>query len=493
MKMKGSLKLVTSGQFPPSSLHSFFMTPAPSLRVNSKIHFMPPKPDNTREGVIAEYHALLASDESLTPEFFARLKGLMSARRLVYGERHVGVALRPYILTRGQYGRLTHAARTVAGAFEKVGAALLSDDSLLERVGLTEMERRLALVNPGFKSAAVTTRLDAFVYGEEVRFVEYNAENPSSLSDQTELNQILFEVRALRRLAERRRLTQPDPMGGLLRALLETYAEWGGEGSPNVAVVDWADLPTENEFVLIRNYFAARGVPTIICTPDELEYEGGTLRRGEFRIDLVYKRVVIHELLARCDETHPLLRAYEDGKVCLVNPFRCKIVHKKSAFEFLTDDAYAGWFDGGELKVLRECVPWTRRFEERRTDFRGRSVELIEFVRENRARFVLKPNDDYGGHGVFIGRLNGEAEWDVCITTALAADYVVQELIELHTEEFPVFNDERWAIQPMYVDINPFLFRGEMDGALVRLSTSPVVNVTSGGGETGFFVLEDLP
>jgi hypothetical protein len=69
----------------------------------------------------------------------------------------------------------------------------------------------------------------------------------------------------------------------------------------------------------------------------------------------------------------------------------------------------------------------------------------------------------------------------------------VQELIELHTEEFPVFDDERWAVQPMYVDINPFIFRGEMDGALVRLSTSPVVNVTSGGGETGFFVLEDSP
>jgi hypothetical protein len=449
-------------------------------------------PEPTRAGVIEEYHELLAADESLTPEFFARLKALMAARRLVYGERHVGVALRPYLLTRGQYARLTHAAQTVAGAFEKVEAALLADHTLLGRVGLTEMERRLALVNPGFRSSAVTTRLDAFVHGEEVRFVEYNAENPSSLPDQTELNQVLFEVRALRRVSERHRLTQADPTGGLLRALLKTYAEWGGAGSPNVAIVDWAGLPTANEFVLVRNYFASRGVPTIICTPDELEYEGGSLRRGGFRVDLVYKRVIIHELLERCDETHPLVRAYEGGRVCLVNPFRCKVVHKKAALEFLTDDAYAGWFGDAERRVLRACVPWTRRFEERRTDYRGRSVGLTEFVRRNRAGFVLKPNDDYGGHGVFIGSRAGEAEWDDCITKALAADYVVQELIELHTEEFPVFDDERWALQPMYVDVNPFLFRGEMDGALVRLSTSPVVNVTSGGGETGFFVLEGI-
>jgi hypothetical protein len=42
----------------------------------------------------------------------------------------------------------------------------------------------------------------------------------------------------------------------------------------------------------------------------------------------------------------------------------------------------------------------------------------------------------------------------------------------------------------MYVDTNPFLFRGKAEGVLVRLSDSPVVNVTSGGGETGFFVIE---
>jgi hypothetical protein len=42
----------------------------------------------------------------------------------------------------------------------------------------------------------------------------------------------------------------------------------------------------------------------------------------------------------------------------------------------------------------------------------------------------------------------------------------------------------------MFVDTNPFIFRGGVDGAMVRLSDSPIVNVTSGGGETGFFVLD---
>jgi hypothetical protein len=82
------------------------------------------------------------------------------------------------------------------------------------------------------------------------------------------------------------------------------------------------------------------------------------------------------------------------------------------------------------------------------------------------------------------------AAWDDALALALEGDYVVQELIELHTEEFPIFDEERWSLQPMYVDTNPFLFRGRVHGALVRLSDSPVVNVTSGGGETGFFVID---
>jgi hypothetical protein len=43
----------------------------------------------------------------------------------------------------------------------------------------------------------------------------------------------------------------------------------------------------------------------------------------------------------------------------------------------------------------------------------------------------------------------------------------------------------------MFVDTNPFLFSGKVCGAMVRLSNSPVVNVTSGGGETGFFVIHE--
>ena len=446
-----------------------------------------------RDKAIAEYHDWLASDDGLTPEFFARLRDAMATARLLYGERTIGVALRPHLIERARYDALTRAAESVASAFEKLCRLMLARTELLDAVGLTGAERRLALVEPGYGSPAVTTRLDAFLAGDRIRFVEYNAENPSSLPDQPGLNQVLFEVPALARLAARYRLYQPDPLPALLGSLLTTFREWGGtaHGRPNVAILDWADLPTRHEFILLRNYFVSRGVPTVVCAPEELEYERGQLRCGDFRIDLVYKRLIIHEFLARADETHQLWRAYEDGTVCVVNPFRCKLLHKKAAFELLTDESIARHLTDAERAAVRDCVPWTRRFGERKTTGAdGRTIDLTEHARRDRERLILKPNDDYGGHGVCLGATVDESEWERMIGVALASDYVVQEAVEVPAEEFPVFDIERWAVQPMYVDTNPFLFRGRVGGAMVRLSQSPIVNVTSGGGEAGLFVLE---
>jgi glutathionylspermidine synthase len=442
-----------------------------------------------REKAISEFHDLLAADKTLSPVVFEKLRGAMRTNRLLYGERPIGVALRPHLLHHKQFRSLSQAAERITSALEKVAAAVVQDPNLMDELGLTEAERNMALVDPGFSTAGVTTRLDAFVHGEEIKFVESNAENPSSLPDQEELNRLLLELPVMASFARRYRLRQFSPVETLLETLLSTYREWGGAGMPNIAILDWKNLPTSSEFVFLQEHFSAHGVPTVVCSPDDLEYQQRQLRCGAFRIDLIYKRVIIHEFLARCDNTHPLIRAYVNHDVCLVNPFRCKIMHKKAVFEMLTDEQHDDWFTKSEQEAIRRSVPWTRRVADRKTTRKGRKINLLEFVRGNRSRLVLKPNDDYGGHGVYFGAELDERQWDDAIERALSADYIVQDALDLHPEVFPIFSETDWKLQPMYVDTNPFLFRGKVCGAMIRLSATPIVNVASGGGETGFFVL----
>src|SRR5439155_2079319 len=109
------------------------------------------------------------------------------------------------------------------------------------------------------------------------------------------------------------------PVEALLEALVASYREWGGTASPPLmAIVDWRDVPTFSEFEILRDAFTARGVPTIICDPRDLEYvksgpsiatsdssvvsgvsrTAGLYAHGR-RIDLVYRRVLINDMVAR--------------------------------------------------------------------------------------------------------------------------------------------------------------------------------------------------
>jgi uncharacterized circularly permuted ATP-grasp superfamily protein len=223
-----------------------------------------------------------------------------------------------------------------------------------------------------------------------------------------------------------------------------------------------------------------------------MDYHDGRLYAGGQAIDLIYKRVLLHELVAEGGLDQPLVRAVRDRAVCMVNPFRCKILHKKASLALLSDERNSQLFDAEDQAAIRAHVPWTRVVEERRTTHGGRPIDLIPFMAEQRERLVLKPNDDYGGAGIVLGWQVGAAEWDGAIRTAMEKPYIVQERVRIASEPYPGMADGRLQISDRMLDTAPFVCYG-MHGAgcLTRLSTAALLNVTAGGGSTvPMFVVE---
>lgn len=433
----------------------------------------------------------ILKDPDLCPPLFDRLIAAQRALGLVFGERPTCPFLRPHIISRSQYDEVTHAARAIAFAFEKLVAATLVDDDLLRLLSLTEQEARMARIDPGYSRLCVSSRLDAYISDSGFQFLEYNAETPAGVGDQMQLEKFLFGLNHMKELLQRNRHWCPEPHKRLLTAMLGAYREWGGEEErPQIAIVDWKGVATESEFRILQQYFVKEGYQTVIADPHELSYDGRHLTTGDFRIDILYKRVIIHEFLERCGEDHPLSRAYADGRVCMVNSLRTKIAHKKATFAILSDPRYAHLFTSDEIEMFRKHIPWTRRLEPGVTSFHDSEQSLIPLVRSERHRFVLKPNDDYGGHGVFMGWEATPNDWEETIAFALKRPYVVQERVHLRKIPFTTFSD-RVHLEEMFVDFNPFLFHNEPEGALIRLSSSSLLNVTSGGGQTALLVLED--
>jgi uncharacterized circularly permuted ATP-grasp superfamily protein len=234
-------------------------------------------------------------------------------------------------------------------------------------------------------------------------------------------------------------------------------------------------------------------VPTVIADPRELDIVDGRLIAEGAPVDLVYRRALINDLVARPDDTRVLVQAYRERLACVANTLRCKIPHKKSFFAVLTDEAHAHRFSPEERATIRAHVPWTRVVAERRTTTSaGADVDLATFVRDGRERLVLKPTDDFGGHGVTLGWEADAATWDSALQGALTAppaSWIVQERIPIRREPFPMVEGppHRVTTRDMLVDCAPYLFRGKVSGFLTRLSASGLANVTSGGGQVPAF------
>jgi uncharacterized circularly permuted ATP-grasp superfamily protein len=174
-----------------------------------------------------------------------------------------------------------------------------------------------------------------------------------------------------------------------------------------------------------------------------------------------------------------------DRNLCMVNPFRCKILHKKASLAVLRDERNAHLFTLDELEAINAHIPWTARVEERKTLYRDRPVDLIPFVLEHRENLVLKPNDEYGGKGIVLGWETSPEEWAKSVQAALNVPYIVQERVTIPSEPYPNLVDGHVKLIDRMLDTNPLVFYGDyVDGCLSRLSAQALLNVTAGTGST---------
>ncbi len=431
---------------------------------------------NRIASAIAAYHAGLVLP-GVAEESAAVLADGQREARAVFGDRPLCVSLRPNLVKRTDLVAYTKASEQLYAALGRLERALLKDEDLRRELDLAPEEEALALADPGFRASSPSSRLDGFVTNGVIRYVEYNAESPAGMAYNDVLVSIFERLPALRAFKKKYR-ARP------LRAAKRQIAVLGrahGKKIGTIAIVDWKGLPTLTEFEMFQRLFAEQGMKAIICEPQDLSYRGGRLRARGVAIDVVYRRVLLSELLARPETAQPLLRAYMAGDITVVNSFRAKLLHKKMSLALLSDDRYAALYTPAERRAISKHIPWTRKVREGHTSYGTKTIDIAEFVLREKDRLVLKPNDEYGGKGVILGWTVDAHEWEQTLLTALTASYVVQEKVPVPREPFPVLLD-RMHFLDLSIDCAPYLFWGKVGGQLTRLSSSALLNVTAGAG-----------
>src|SRR5437762_7652835 len=336
------------------------------------------------------YHDLL-NDQGLAQSSLALLDAGLERSKLMFGGRRLSPYLRPHFVSEDDFAQVIHVCETVWSAIEKVKDAAVADHALLDELGLTDTERELAQIDPGYRAVSPTARLDSFLTDDTYSFVELNGESPAGIAYADAAFAIFAKLPVMKRFAEKYQLRRLEGRPLMLSVLVDCYQEFLGrkpERTPQIAIVDLKGMPTQKEFELFREYFESQGQPSIIASPDELEFSNGRLRVRDFEIDIVYKRLLVNEYLPYMNDQPALIEAYRAGAICMVNGFRSKIIHKKALFAVLTDARHAALFSKDERAMILSHVPWTRQVRPGKSDYYGEEIDLLEFIGERRKRLV---------------------------------------------------------------------------------------------------------
>ncbi len=446
---------------------------------------------------IGAYHALLegSAGAQLAADTEGALETALGRRGLIFGTRRLCTVVRPRFFTPAQYAALGRRIAGLMHAFNTAHRAAMADPALRAQFRLAEWEESLLTTGPRAAISSPTARLDAFIVddagdGGTFALTEVNGETPAGAGFNDTLTDTFLELPAMRAFVRRWHALPIFAHYGIVEAVLGAWRRWAdGAGrptrgvAPRVAILDWDDVPTRQEFLMFQAFFRAQGVDCVIADPRAAEYRDGDLGLGGAPVDVIYKRVLLSELVERAGADADVLRAWQAGAVCMVNPPDGKILHKKASLAVLSDERNAGLFDDAARAAIADGIPWTRVVEERRTVHDGQAVDLVPHLTANRERFVLKPNDEYGGTGIVLGWTVDQGDWERAVARALAEPYVVQQRVAIPFEAYPSVVDGEVHLLDRLIDTAPYVTDGvAMEGVLTRLSTDALLNVTAGGG-----------
>jgi uncharacterized circularly permuted ATP-grasp superfamily protein len=349
----------------------------------------------------------------------------------------------------------------------------------------------LATIDPGYQALEVTARMDAHMANTSATVVQYNADSPSGAAYADALADLFLEIPPIKELRKRYALSRIGSRKYLVQALLKSYKQFGGAGKPNIAVVEFrpAYFSGQGELELFRDGLREEGYSVEIVSPEQLEYRNGVLRKGSFEINLVYRRLGVQEFLLHFDLNHPLVEAYREHNVCVVNSFRSELAHKKAMFGLLTDEAVTAKFPAAERKTIREHVPWTRLVTAGKTTYGEQTVDLIEFILQNREKLSLKPNDDSSDRHSYFGWEMDGSSWERALKQAMRSPYVAQERSAHSHSVFPMMTFGHLEFKDLQVDLHPHAYLGKIQGCSSWISSGNV-GFSSASGIVPTFLID---
>jgi hypothetical protein len=396
------------------------------------------------------------------------LQRLLQERGIFFGEKILPTFAFAFVSSQPEIERWAHQAQLVIAAAEYAAQDILEQAASCDTLNFTSDVQDLIYAWPGYKRVCVICRPDAIPVGEDINFVELNCDSPAMMMFLDIVTQCLLELEAFAPVRER--IQTMSASESLLRTLLECYREYAGATAahPTIAITDWEGQKTRFEHQRLAEFFQSRGYETIVCDPRSFRYVNKRLHVDGKPVQIVYRRALASELIRRREDAKALLQAYQDGAICMVNPLRSYVASAKSLLSRIVESELPP-----ELAEAAQLIPQTVILDD---------PEVRTAIRASAAQWALKRSEGHGGMNVVLPLPSNEAAWQDAWVKSASEVWIAQQFLDVPRISLPEVDGPTVSWSEKFYNWNPFVFGGRYAGGLVRVSNTPLINITLGGG-----------
>ncbi len=389
--------------------------------------------------------------------------------------RYHGIYVRtcymPKIFSENEYEYFKELINDLYGIFDVVINAYFDDESYRQLFGFDETLEKLILRCDRKRLTIPIARIDIF-YNEETKefkFCEYNTDGSSAMNEDRELNNALRVTDAFSEFSRKNEVYSLDLFDSWVEAFEDMYNELDtGKKLRNVAIVDFLESASMEEFEEFKKHFEAKGYNTEICEIRNLTYDGEYLiSENGMKIDAVYRRAVTSDIMKNLDEVSDFINAVADDKVKLFGDFFTQIIHNKILYKILWDPVTMDMLNEKQREYIRKHVPMT---------YMASSVDLNDIIKDKDA-WILKPEDSYGSRGVYPGTEFTMDEWIDIVENKIDVDsYIVQEFYTPYKSYNYQLVDGELQKFGFYNLTGLYVYNGKLRGMYSRVSKDKIIS-----------------
>lgn len=419
--------------------------------------------------IINEYIDLIKSNEEKYYKDYLVVKEMVKNSNAYYRGEPIKFAYQPLFINRKDQETFQKISDMTFSIGSKVLNHYIENPEYRKLFGFPKFIEDMILVDPGYSDNFPMCRIDVF-YQDEDNFAlcEINTDGSSGMNSDNKLSEFLLRSQGLKDFSERYSLSYYELFDSWVDETLRIYKEFDPENpTPNVAIVDLEESITGPDFEEYKKAYERAGLNCRIVDVRNVKYRDGALYDGDYRIDLIYRRLVTFELINSWEDSQEFIKAYMDGAVCTVGSIRTQIIHNKMFFKVLFDKETHEFLSEEEVEFIKKHVPETGVLLD--------DDKLIDRLKSDKDKYIIKPMDNNSSTGVYAGREMSQEDWEKSLEKDRGTDTLYQVFVEPYIVDFVEFEDGKAVVNQFTNMCGIYNFSGKFMGLYNRMGRTDVI------------------